>query len=74
MKVTLEHKSWIARDENPDYKKVRCNEREDDYATVAFWYQTGTPDVRRPAPHSREPADLVSPKISKLTFHLLYSG
>ena len=58
IKVTLEHKSWISHDENPDYKKVSCNEREDDYATVAFWYQTGTPTFA--ARHASFPQALVT--------------
>ncbi|MBN2217492.1 MAG: DUF2961 domain-containing protein [Pirellulales bacterium] len=50
IRVTLEHKSWVSRDENPDYRKMSCNEREDDYATVAFWYQTGEPTFAARAP------------------------
>ena len=30
------------------------NEREDDYASVAFWYQTGQPTFTARAPHARE--------------------
>lgn len=54
IKVTLEHFGWIAPDENPDYKATSWNEREDDYASVAFWYQTGTPTFTARAPHARE--------------------
>jgi hypothetical protein len=41
IKVTIEHRSWISADENPENKKTSWNEREDDYSSVAFWYQTG---------------------------------
>ncbi|MBP7933213.1 MAG: DUF2961 domain-containing protein [Phycisphaerae bacterium] len=54
IKVTLEHKSWISEDENPDHKRMSWNEREDDYASVAFWYQTGTPTFAARAPNANE--------------------
>ena len=54
IKVTLEHKSWISEDENPDHKRMSWNEREDDYASVAFWYQTGTPTFTTRAPAAAE--------------------
>jgi hypothetical protein len=54
IKVTLEHFGWISPDENPDHKSTSWNEREDDYASVAFWYQTGTPTFTARAPHARE--------------------
>lgn len=53
IKVTLEHFGWISPDENPDRKSTSWNEREDDYASVAFWYQTGTPTFDARAPHAR---------------------
>ncbi len=56
IKVTFEHFGWIAPDENPNYKATSWNEREDDYASVAFWYQTGKPTFTARAPHSRERA------------------
>ncbi|HEV2472229.1 MAG TPA: glycoside hydrolase family 172 protein, partial [Chthonomonadales bacterium] len=43
IRVTFEHFGWISPDENPDNKSMSWNEREDDYASVAFWYQTGEP-------------------------------
>ena len=43
IKFTIEHFGWISPDENPDYKSNSWNEREDDYSSVAFWYQAGTP-------------------------------
>jgi hypothetical protein len=54
IKVTLEHFGWISPDENPNYKATSWNEREDDYASVAFWYQTGTPTFAARAPHARD--------------------
>jgi len=54
IKVTMEHFGWIAPDENPNYKSTSWNEREDDYSSVAFWYQTGTPTFAARAPHARE--------------------
>ncbi|MBN1844527.1 MAG: DUF2961 domain-containing protein [Sedimentisphaerales bacterium] len=43
IRVTIEHYGWISPDENPEYKTHSWNERQDDYSSVAFWYQTGTP-------------------------------
>jgi hypothetical protein len=54
IKVTFEHMGWISPDENPQYKSTSWNEREDDYASVAFWYQTGTPTFSVRAPGARE--------------------
>jgi hypothetical protein len=54
LKVTIEHFGWISPDENPAYKNTSWNEREDDYSSVAFWYQTGTPTFSARAPHARE--------------------
>ena len=52
--VTFEHYGWIAPDENPDYKSTSWNEREDDYSSVAFWYQTGEATFAARAPHASE--------------------
>lgn len=54
IRVTIEHFGWISPDENPDYKSMSWNEREDDYSSVAFWYQTGAPTFTESAPHARE--------------------
>jgi len=53
IKVTIEHYGWIAPDETPNYKSHSWNEREDDYSSVAFWYQTGRPTFAARAPHAR---------------------
>lgn len=54
LRVTLEHWGWMSVDENPDRKSHSWNEREDDYSSVAFWYQTGTPTFLARAPHASE--------------------
>ena len=54
IKVTIEHMGWISPDENPEYKSTSWNEREDDYASVAFWYQTGVPTFAERAPGADE--------------------
>lgn len=54
IKVTLEHFGWISPDENPQHKSTSWNEREDDYASVAFWYQTGEPTPQPPVPPASE--------------------
>ena len=54
IKMTFEHYGWISSDENPTQKVDSWNEREDDYSSVAFWYQTGQPTFTARAPHARE--------------------
>ncbi|MBI2925990.1 MAG: DUF2961 domain-containing protein [Verrucomicrobia bacterium] len=54
IRVTMEHFGWISPDENPNYKSTSWKEREDDYASVAFWYQTGEPTFTARTPHARE--------------------
>jgi len=54
IKVTFEHYGWMSADENPDYKEHSWNEREDDYSSVAFWYQSGEPTFEARVPHARE--------------------
>ncbi|UCD75250.1 MAG: DUF2961 domain-containing protein [Phycisphaerales bacterium] len=54
IRVTIEHYGWISPDENREYKTHSWNERQDDYASVAFWYQTGKPTFTARAPHGRE--------------------
>lgn len=50
IKVTIEHFGWISTDENPQGERHSWNEREDDFASVAFWYQTGEPTPGEPVP------------------------
>jgi hypothetical protein len=54
IKVTFEHFGWIAPDENPNNRSTSWNEREDDYSSVAFWYQTGEPTFTARAPDAAE--------------------
>jgi hypothetical protein len=54
IRVTIEHMGWISVDENPEGKSDSWNERQDDYSSVAFWYQTGRPTFRARAPHASE--------------------
>jgi hypothetical protein len=54
IKVTMEHFGWISPDENPNYKSMSWNEREDDYSSVAFWYQSGKPTFNAHAPSGPE--------------------
>jgi hypothetical protein len=54
IKVTLEHMGWMSEDENPDYRATSWNEREDDYSSVAFWYQTGVSTFTERAPGADE--------------------
>ncbi len=54
IKVTFEHYGWISADENPQGKVHSWNERQDDYSSVAFWYQSGEPTFAARAPHAKE--------------------
>jgi hypothetical protein len=54
IKVTFEHYGWISSDENPEQKVHSWNEREDDYSSVAFWYQIGRPTFQARTPHARQ--------------------
>ncbi len=71
LKVTFEHFGWISPDENPQNKTTSWNERQDDYSSVAFWYQTGQPTFTARAPHARERTlpDLERLKISAPSFN-----
>jgi hypothetical protein len=53
-KFQFETFGWIAPDENVEGRAHSWNPREDDYASVAFWYQTGTPTFTARTPHARE--------------------
>ena len=53
-KFEFETFGWMSPDENPEYRAMSWNPREDDFASVAFWYQTGTPTFAARAPHARE--------------------
>src|SRR5579862_1170978 len=53
IRVTIEHFGWMSVDENPQHVENSWNEREDDYSSVAFWYQTGEPTFEERAPENR---------------------
>jgi hypothetical protein len=50
IRVSFEHFGWMSPDENPKGETTSWNEREDDYSSVAFWYQTGEPTFAARAP------------------------
>ena len=54
IKVTFEHYGWTSIDENPDHKLINWNEREDDFSSVAYWYQTGEPTFAAQAPSAEQ--------------------
>lgn len=43
LRLQIEHNGWIAADETEEGRSDSHFEREDDIATVAFWYQVGQP-------------------------------
>ncbi|HEY3321907.1 MAG TPA: glycoside hydrolase family 172 protein [Planctomycetota bacterium] len=43
LRVNIERMGWISPDENPKRESTSWNERQDDYSSVAFWYQLGEP-------------------------------
>ena len=53
IRVTIEHFGWMSVDENPLHQENSWNERQDDYSSVAFWYQTGEPTFNERAPEDR---------------------
>lgn len=54
IKVSIEHWGWMPPDETPDHKTQGWIERQDDYSSVAFWYQTGQPTFEARAPSGPE--------------------
>jgi hypothetical protein len=54
IKFTMEHFGWMSEDENPKGVRNSWNERQDDFSSVAFWYQTGIPTFDARAPHASE--------------------
>lgn len=54
IKVQFETFGWISPDENVERRAHSWNPREDDYASVAFWYQAGPSTFEARAPHARE--------------------
>jgi hypothetical protein len=54
IRVAIEHWGWISPDENAKGETHSWNERQDDYSSVAFWYQTGQPTFAARAPSAAE--------------------
>jgi hypothetical protein len=50
IRFTMEHTGWMSADETETGKVDGHVPREDDIATVAFWYQTGPTPPRAPMP------------------------
>ena len=62
-KFDFETFGWMSPDENPEYRAMSWNPREDDFASVAFWYQTGTPTFAARCPSAK---DRKLPNIERL--------
>lgn len=60
LRFEIEHKGWISADETESGQIEGHVEREDDMATVAFWYQVGQPKrfATLPPAHERVFPDL----------------
>lgn len=54
LRATLEHTGWMSADETTTGKVEGHVERNDDYASVAFWYQRGQPKRFAPIPPLKE--------------------
>ena len=56
LRVEIENAGWISKDELADGADEGFVERNDDYATVAFWYQVGQPKrfTRLPSAQERQ--------------------
>jgi D-arabinan exo alpha-(1,3)/(1,5)-arabinofuranosidase (non-reducing end) len=54
IKVDIEHMGWMSDDEKAPGDRDSWSVREDDYSSVAFWYQTGIPTFTARAPHAKE--------------------
>jgi len=65
IRFTIEHYGWLPVDENPKGERDSWNEREDDFASVAYWYQAGPAKrfAQVPSAKGRElpSLDLVTP-------------
>lgn len=54
LRATLEHTGWMSADETSTGKIEGHVERNDDYSSVAFWYQRGQPKRFAPIPPLKE--------------------
>lgn len=53
-KFVIEHAGWMSADETTTGKVEGFVERDDDFATVAFWYQRGQPKRFTPLPSAKD--------------------
>ncbi len=63
IKVSIETRGWLPADENEERRTHSWNKREDDFSTVAFWYQTGTPTCNFSVPPAEE---RILPNLDKI--------
>ncbi|CAG0984721.1 hypothetical protein PHYC_01960 [Phycisphaerales bacterium] len=54
LRLEIEHAGWMSADETTTGKVEGFVEREDDFATVAFWYQRGQPKRFTTLPSAKE--------------------
>ncbi len=54
LRFVIEHAGWMSADETSTGKVEGFVEREDDFATVAFWYQRGQPKRFTTLPSAKE--------------------
>jgi len=54
LRLEIEHAGWMSADETSTGKVEGFVEREDDFATVAFWYQVGQPKRFATLPSAKE--------------------
>jgi hypothetical protein len=54
LRLEIEHKGWMSADETTTGKVEGHVERDDDFATVAFWYQEGQPKRFATLPSAKE--------------------
>ena len=75
IRVTIEHWGWMSQDENPNYREMSWNEREDDYSSVAFWYRREptfterAPDARARRSPSLERLIVPAAQFTNASFH-----
>ncbi len=69
IKFTIEHWGWISPDENKENRAMSWNEREDDFSSVAFWYQQGPSTFSARAPENRTLPSLERVTARSVTAH-----
>lgn len=63
IRVTIEHYGWISPDENKERRAHSWNEREDDFTSVAYWYQT---DIPKPADETPPAGERILPNLDEV--------